>query len=178
MNHFRTMPKPQDSRMPVKKEGTAMHSWFTTVPRPSSAPPEREADQSPRGMETIVISKKQRRLRHSVTSTLGAIRSHTGCLYWMETPRSPVKNPKSQETYRAGRGRSSPNSARRAARRSGVAWVPSMISAASPEIREKAVNARRETMTMVRSMAAIFLAAYFTASPPFGTAGLPAAGNS
>ena len=44
------------------------------------------------------------------------------------------------------------------------------------EIREKAVNARRETMTMVRSMAAIFLAAYFMVSPPSGPAGRLSAG--
>ena len=67
--------------MPVKKAGTAMHSWLSTVRAPSSAPPDLPAERRPRGMDTATIRRKQRTLRHSVTNTFGAIRSHTGCLY-------------------------------------------------------------------------------------------------
>ena len=76
-------------------------------------------------------------------------------------PRSPVKKPASHSTYRTGQGRSSPSSARSAATFSGVAVVPSMAVAGSPEIMEKAAKAKKETMTMVKSSMAMRLAAYF-----------------
>ena len=64
--------------MPVKKGGTAMPSWFRAVRGPSKR--RRPAVKSPRGMETRTMRAKLRRLRHRVSPTLGAIRSHTGCL--------------------------------------------------------------------------------------------------
>ena len=79
-NQCSITPNTQESRMPVKNGGTAMQSWFTDVRAPSSRPPARRADRSPRGMDTTVMSRKLKTLRHSVTSTLGPIRSHTGCL--------------------------------------------------------------------------------------------------
>ena len=42
-----------------------------------------------------------------------------------------------------------------------IPFVPGMISAALPWINSKAANARRETMTMVKSSMAMRLAAYF-----------------
>ena len=72
------MLKTQDRRTPVKNGGTAMHSWLRTVPAASSGPPDLRAAHSPRGMDTAAISRKLRRLRHSVMPTLGAISSHTG----------------------------------------------------------------------------------------------------
>ena len=71
-------------------------------------------------------------------------------------------------TAKASAGRSSDGhrSASSSATRSGVAWVPSMISAALPWINSKAANARRETMTMVTSSIKIRLHTYFMASSP------------
>ena len=79
-NQCSITPNTQESKIPVKKGGTAMQSWFADVRTPSSRPPARRADHSPKGMDTTVMSRKLRTLRHSVTITLGAIRSHTGCL--------------------------------------------------------------------------------------------------
>lgn len=87
-----------------------------------------------------------------------------------------MKKPASHSRYRTAKGRSSPSSASSSATRSGVAWVPSMISAALPWINSKAANARRETMTMVTSSIKIRLHTYFMASSPFrGSGSIPAA---
>ena len=64
--------------MPVKKGGTAMHSWLTVVRPASRTPPALRADHTPRGTDTATISTKLKRLRVSVSTTLEAIRSHTG----------------------------------------------------------------------------------------------------
>ena len=78
MNHFSPTPKTQDSRIPVKKDGTAMPSWFRAVRAPSNRL--RPADQSPRGMDTAVIRTKLSRLRHKVRRNFAPRISHTGCL--------------------------------------------------------------------------------------------------
>ena len=77
MNHFSPTPKTQDSRIPVKKGGTAMPSWFRAVRAPSNR--RRPADQTPRGMDTAVIRTKLIRLSHRVSPTFGARSSRTGC---------------------------------------------------------------------------------------------------
>ena len=77
-NHFRVMPKIQERRIPVKKAGTAMHSWLKTVWAAAAGPPVQRVDRRPKGMDTTVISRKLSRLRHSVTSTLEEISVQTG----------------------------------------------------------------------------------------------------
>ena len=78
VHHFSPTPKTQESKIPVKKDGTAMPSWFKAVRAPSNRC--RPAEKTPRGMETRVIIKKLTRLKHSVNPIFGARISRTGCL--------------------------------------------------------------------------------------------------
>ena len=59
------------------------------------------------------------------------------------------------------KGRSSPNSARRAATASAVASLPSSLVVGSPGMIWNARNAKKETMTMVKSIIPIFFTMFF-----------------
>ncbi len=77
------MPNTKVTRMPKKKEGTAIVAWVMTPRTASSSRLPLLAQSTPSGMDTSIINASPSAASHSVTGSLSPISSATGIISFM-----------------------------------------------------------------------------------------------